>query len=337
MRVAVLTTSYPRHPGDSAGRFVADSVEHVRERGVDVEVVGPQQFRHYGIAYGHGALGNLRRRPWLALFLPALLASFVRAARQTDAELIHAHWLPAGWVAARTGRPYVVQVWGTDVELARRAPALARSILNGARLVIAASHELADSAQALGAREVRIIPSGVDLPARIGEEADPPEVLYAGRLSAEKGVLELVEAAEGLPLVIAGDGPLRARVPDARGFVPHDELQRLYARAAVVACPSRREGFGVACLEAMAHGRPVVATPVGGLRDLVVDGETGVVVPPRDPAALRAALQRLLGDPELRRRLGAAARRRAEERFSWAAATDATLAAYAEAAGTMGS
>jgi glycosyltransferase involved in cell wall biosynthesis len=150
-------------------------------------------------------------------------------------------------------------------------------------------------------------------------------------------VLELVEAAEGLPLVIAGDGPLRARVPDARGFVPHDELQRLYARAAVVACPSRREGFGVACLEAMAHGRPVVATPVGGLRDLVVDGETGVVVPPRDPAALRAALQRLLGDPELRRRLGAAARRRAEERFSWAAATDATLAAYAEAAGTMGS
>ncbi|MDX6407884.1 MAG: glycogen synthase [Gaiellaceae bacterium] len=337
MRVAVLTTSYPRHPGDSAGRFVADSVEHVRERGVDVEVVGPQQFRHYGIAYGHGALGNLRRRPWLALFLPALLASFVRAARQTDAELIHAHWLPAGWVAARTGRPYVVQVWGTDVELARRAPALARSILNGARLVIAASHELADSAQALGAREVRIIPSGVDLPARIGEEADPPEVLYAGRLSAEKGVLELVEAAEGLPLVIAGDGPLRARVPDARGFVPHDELQRLYARAAVVACPSRREGFGVACLEAMAHGRPVVATPVGGLRDLVVDGETGVVVPARDPVALRAALQRLLGDPELRRRLGAAARRRAEERFSWAAATDATLAAYAEAAGTMGS
>ena len=77
MRVAVLTTSYPRYPGDAAGRFVADAVEHVRSRGVDVEVIGPQQFRNYGIAYGHGVLGNLRRRPWLGLFVPALLASFV--------------------------------------------------------------------------------------------------------------------------------------------------------------------------------------------------------------------------------------------------------------------
>ena len=335
MRLAVLTTSYPRYPGDAAGRFVADAVEHVRARGVGVEVVGPEQFRHYGIAYGHGVLGNLRRRPWLALFVPALLAGFVRAARRLDADLVHAHWLPAGWVAARSGKPYVVQVWGTDVELARRAPALARGVLRRARLVIAASNELADDARALGARDVRVIPSGVDLPAQVGEEAHPPEVLYAGRLSPEKGVLELVEATEGLNLVVAGDGPLRARIPGAQGFVPHDELQGLYARAAVVACPSRREGFGVACLEAMAHGRPVVATAVGGLRDLVVDGETGLVVPPRDPGALRSALERLLGDPVLRRRLGAAGRERARERFSWAAVTDATIAAYAEAVGTM--
>src|SRR5204862_4878741 len=99
-------------------------------------------------------------------------------------------------------------------------------------------------------------------------------------------------------------------------------------RAAVVACPSRREGFGVACLEAMAHGRPVVASAVGGLKDLVVDGETGLLVPPRDPGALRAALERLLGDGEFRRTLGTAARERARERFSWPAVTEATLAAY---------
>ncbi|MGB8004849.1 MAG: glycosyltransferase, partial [Gaiellaceae bacterium] len=163
------------------------------------------------------------------------------------------------------------------------------------------------------------------------------EVLYAGRLSPEKGVLELVEAADGLNLVVAGDGPLRHRVPGARGFVPHDALEQLYRRAAVVVCPSRREGFGVACLEAMAHGRPVVATSVGGLRDLVVDGETGFLIPPRDPAALRSALDRLLSDPELRRRLGSAGRERAKVQFGWDAVTDATLAAYAEAAGTMGS
>ena len=336
MRVAVLTTSYPRFDGDAAGRFVADAVDRVRARGVDVEVIGPQQFRHYGVAYGHGVLGNLRRRPWLGLFLPALLVSFVRAARRIDADLVHAHWLSAGWVAARSGKPYVVQVWGTDVELARRAPWLARRVLRGAKLVIAASNELAESARALGAREVRVIPSGVDLPAHVGEEAEPPEVLFAGRLSLEKGVLELVEAADGMNLVIAGDGPLRARVPDAHGFVPHDQLQRLYARAAVVACPSRREGFGVACLEAMAHGRPGVATRVGGLLDLVVDGKTGIVVPPRDAAALRSALERLLADPDLRHRLGTAGRDRARTHFSWEKVTDATLAAYAEAVGTMG-
>ncbi|MGZ4415888.1 MAG: glycosyltransferase family 4 protein [Gaiellaceae bacterium] len=335
MRVAVLTTSYPRSAGDAAGRFVADAVDHVRARGVEVEVVGPQQYRHYGIAYGHGMLGNLRRRPWLALLVPALLASFVRAARRVDADLLHAHWLPAGWVAERSGKPYVVQVWGTDVELARRAPWLTRRVLRGARLVIAASNDLAECARALGAREVRVIPSGVELPERVGTEAEPAEVLYAGRLSAEKGVLELLDAAEGLNLVVAGDGPLRDRIPFAHGFVPHDELQQLYARAAVIACPSRREGFGVACLEAMAHGRPVVATRVGGLLDLVVDGETGIVVPPRDPAALRSALERLLADPDLRRKLGSAGRERARTHFSWERVTDATLAAYAEAVGTM--
>jgi glycosyltransferase involved in cell wall biosynthesis len=335
MRVGILTTSYPRFPGDAAGRFVADAVERVRARGVQVDVVGPEQFRHYGIAYGHGVLGNLQRKPWLTLLAPALLGSFVRAARRLDVDLLHAHWLPAGWVAARTGKPYIVQVWGTDVELARRAPGLARRVLSGARLVIAASNELAAGAQALGAREVRVIPSGVDLPEAVGEEANPPEVLFAGRLSEEKGVLELVEATRGMNLVVAGDGPLRSRVPGARGFVPHDELQGLYARAAVVACPSRREGFGVACLEAMAHGRPVVASSVGGLLDLVVDGETGLVVPPRDPSSLRAALERLLADPRVRREYGAAGRLRAGERFSWPSVTDATLAAYAEAVGRM--
>jgi glycosyltransferase involved in cell wall biosynthesis len=335
VKVAVLTTSYPRFPGDGAGRFVADAVEHVRRRGVDVDVVGPEQFQHYGIAYGHGVLGNLRRRPWLGLFVPALLASFLGAARRVDADLLHAHWIPAGWVAARTGRPYVVQVWGTDVELLRRAPQLARGVLRGARLVIAASSALADAARSLGALDVRVIPSGIDLPPDIGEEAGPPEVLYAGRLSAEKGVRELVEAAGDLNLVVAGDGPLRGHVPQARGFVPHDELQQLYARAAIVACPSRREGFGVACLEAMAYGRPVVATGVGGLRDLVVDGVTGLVVPPRDPRALREALLRLLGDSELRRRLGTAGRLRAREGFSWQAVTDMTLAAYSEATGSV--
>jgi glycosyltransferase involved in cell wall biosynthesis len=330
MRIAVLTTSYPRYEGDPAGVFVADAVEQLRRRGVDVEVVSPASFRHYGIAYGAGVVGNLRREPWKGALVPAMLGSFARAARRgaQDADLVHAHWLPAGAVALTTGKPFVVQLWGTDVELARRAKPLARRVLDRARLVVCASTALADSARELGAREVRVIPSGVDVPEGVGDPAAPPEVLFVGRLSPEKGILDLVQAADGMELVVAGDGPLRDRVPGARGLVPHDELGPLYERAAVVAVPSHREGFGVACLEAMAYGRPVAASAVGGLLDLVVDGETGLLVPPRDVPALRAALERLLGDAELRRRLGEAARERVRERFAWPPVTEATIEAY---------
>jgi len=336
MRVVVLTTSYPRWDGDAAGRFVADAVTRLRER-VEVDVVSAQSFRHFGIAYGHGVLPNLKRRPWLGALVPMMLASFVHAARDAaaTADVVHAHWLPAGWVAARTGKPFVVTLHGTDVELAQRLPGLARTVLRRASAVVAVSSAIAEVVRRFGVAGVRVVPNGVDLPPEPGAEAEPPEILYAGRLSKEKGILELVDAARGLPLVVAGDGPLRKQVPAARGFVPRDELERLFGRAAVVACPSRREGFGVSCLEAMAYGKPVVASSVGGLRDLVVHGETGLLVPPRDPQALRGALERLLGDPDLRRRLGAAARERAGREYSWDRVTDATLAAYAEASGTM--
>jgi Glycosyltransferase Family 4 len=166
LRVAVLTTSYPRGPGDVAGLFVAAQVEHLRERGVETVVVSPASFRHYGIAYGSGVAGNLRRRPYLALALPLMLGGFARAARRAaaGADLVHAHWLPSGAVAMTTRKPFVVQVWGTDVELARRVPALARGVLRRARLVIAPSTALAEQARRLGADDVRVIPSGVDLP-----------------------------------------------------------------------------------------------------------------------------------------------------------------------------
>jgi glycosyltransferase involved in cell wall biosynthesis len=331
VNVLVLTTSYPRDAADPAGRFVLDAVEHMRERGVGVEVVSPASFRHFGLAYGHGIVGNIRARPWLALLVPAFLWNFRQVAASHDADLVHAHWLAAGAVAMTLRKPYVVQVWGTDVELARRVPWLARPVLRRARLVIAASHSLAGAARELGARDVRVVPSGVEIPETAGPPEEPPHVLYVGRLSAEKGVLELVEAARGLPLRVVGDGPLRAQVPEAVGFVPPGDLGSWYERAAIVAVPSRREGYGVVAREAMAWGRPVVATRVGGLLDAVVDGETGLLVPPGDGAALRAALERLLGDAELRARLGAAAREKAQRELSFDAAADALLRVYEDA------
>jgi glycosyltransferase involved in cell wall biosynthesis len=333
LRIAVLTTSYPRGPEDPSGRFVADAVDSVRDRGVQVDVVSPASFRHYGIAYGHGIVGNLRAQPWRVLLVPAFLRSFRRAAARAarDADLVHAHWLAAGAVAATLDKPYVVQVWGTDVELARRVPWLARPVLERARLVIAASNALAEDARRLGAKKVRVVPSGVAIPESVGPSEEPPHALYVGRLSAEKGVLELVQACAGLPFLVVGDGPLRARLPGAVGFVPPDELGSWYERAAVVVAPSRREGYGVVPREAMAWARPVVATAVGGLVDAVDDDVTGLLVPSGDTAALRAAVERLLGDAELRARLGAAAREKAQRELSFDVAAERLQAVYEEA------
>jgi glycosyltransferase involved in cell wall biosynthesis len=311
VQVCVLTTSYPRSPDDVAGRFVAEAVEQLRGAGVEVEVVSPASFRHFGIAYGDGIVQNLRARPWRALLLPAFVASFGLAARRAarEADVVHAHWIPSGLAALATGKPFVLQVWGTDVELARRVPWLVRPLLRRARVVIGASLFLAGEARALGARDVRVIPNGVEIPERVGAPADPPHVLFVGRLSEEKGILDFLAATEGLPRVVVGDGPLRPQVPEAIGFVPHGELGGYYERAAVVCVPSHREGYGVVAREAMAYGRPVVATEVGGLADAVTS-DTGVRVSVGDISALRRAIETLLGDRELRERLGAAARTR---------------------------
>lgn len=259
-----------------------------------------------------------------------------RAAR--GADLVHAHWLPGAAVAALAGRPFVVTLHGSgsaggfaDLELARRAPWLVRLILGRARAVICVSEHLAGAMRECGLANVRVIPNGVHIPDEAGEPDDPPAVLYAGRLSPEKNVDITAEATEGLNRIVAGDGPLRHLFPDALGFVHHDELERLYRRAAVVVLASQNEGLPIVVLEAMAHGRAVVATPVGGIPSVVEDGVTGLLVPPGDPDALRTAIVRLLDDAELCRRMGDAGRQRIRALCSWERVTQATLAAYEDA------
>jgi glycosyltransferase involved in cell wall biosynthesis len=307
MKVVVLTTSYPSPEHPVAGNFVQSYVDAARSVDVDVDVVSPATFAHFGVALGAGIAQNLRAAPWKLALVPPFLASFSLAARRAarDADLVHAHWIPSALAARATGKPYVLQVWGTDVELAQRAPALVRPLVRGACSVIAASPFLAEAARRLGARDVAIVPPPIDVPEDVASPAEPPHVLYVGRLSEEKGILEFLEATEGLPRVIVGDGPLRARVPEAAGFVPPAELAPYYERAAVVCVPSRREGFGMTAREALAFGRPVVATAVGGLADL----DAGVVhVSARDAPALRSAVEELLRDEGRRLALGAEGR-----------------------------
>ena len=339
MRVVVLTTSWPRTEREFAGRFVAEAVERLRERGVEVDVLAPGSgYRDYGLAYGDGMATNVRRRPWLApLMLLSMWLAVRRAARAAD--LVHAHWLLTAAVARFGGKPFVVTLHGSgsagrfsDEELARRRPRLVRALLRRAAAVICVSETLAAGVRAAGVDAV-VIPNGVRIPDEVGPAAEPPELLYVGRLSPEKNIDTLVRAVGDLNLVVAGDGPLREQVPNALGAVPHAEVERLLERASVVVAPCEREGFGLAAAEAMAFGRPVVAAAGGALLDLVTDGETGLLVPPRDAAALRAAVERLLADPQLRERLGGAGRNVARERFGWDGVIERTLELYKRALG----
>ena len=240
MRVVVLTTSWPRTEREFAGRFVADAVERLRERGVEVEVLAPGSgYRDYGLAYGGGMAANLRRRPWMApLMFLSMLQAVLRAAR--GADLVHAHWLLTAAVARFGGRPFVVTLHGSgsagrfsDVELALRRPGFVRALLRPAAAVICVSETIAAPVRAAGV-DVVVIPNGVRVPDEVGAPAEPPEVLYVGRLSPEKNVHTLVEAVGDLTLVVAGDGPLRGDLPNALGAVPHDEVERLLEWSFVV-------------------------------------------------------------------------------------------------------
>jgi glycosyltransferase involved in cell wall biosynthesis len=339
LRVAVFTTSYPRSDDDFSGRFVHGTVANLRGRGLEVEVVGPGSYRDFGLTANNGAglIGNLKRRPWLApLVLLSMIFALRRAAR--NADLVHTNWLAGAVVAAFCGKPFVVTLHGSptagplhDLGLAASAPRLVRWILGRARTVICCSERLATAMRGCGLTNVRAIPYGVHVPDEVGDEDNPASVLYVGRLSPEKNIDVIADATEGLPRIVAGDGPLRHLLPDTIGFVGPGEVSKLYGRAAVVVVVSSAEGLPNVVLEAMAHGKTVIATPVGGIPSVIEDGKTGLLVPVRDTAALRAAIEKALGDRELRRRLGPAARKRVEGYCSWNRVTDATLAVYAAA------
>ncbi len=192
------------------------------------------------------------------------------------------------------------------------------------------------------ARKIHMLPPGVQVPtdlpdrdearARLGLPGDTFVVGCVARLAPHKGVGDLVEAAARVPdpegalrVVVAGDGPERAalarlaarRLGDRAlllGRVP--DIGDVYAASDVLALPSHMEGFGLVYIEAAFHGVPSIGARAGGVPDVVLDGETGLLVPPGDPDALAAALARLRDDPELRRRLGEAARARAQAEFT---------------------
>jgi D-inositol-3-phosphate glycosyltransferase len=212
-------------------------------------------------------------------------------------------------------------------------------------------------------RRVSVVPCGVDLelftpegsvePRNPEQGAGRARLVAVARLVERKGVGEAIEALGEIPgadLVVAG-GPERTALDtdpevrrlralaerhgvadrvEFRGRIERPDLPALLRSADVAVCVPWYEPFGIVPLEAMACGVPVVASSVGGLIDTVVDGATGVLVPPRDPERLARALSALLDDPARRRELGAAGAARARERYGWERIAALTLEVYDE-------
>lgn len=215
-----------------------------------------------------------------------------------------------------------------------------RWVLGYARLValfITPSRYLANVVRSGGWRRppIVVVPNAVRLPSL---SAPGDSFLYAGRLSREKGVVTLLAAAarSGVPLIVAGDGPqaqeLRSMAPAAVRFVgrvTETEVARLLGDCCAAVVPSEwPENAPMAVLEPMAAGKPVVATRVGGIPEQIRDGIEGVLVPPRDVAALATAMLRLAGDRQLAARLGGAGRKRVLARFTPAVHLEGLLEAY---------
>jgi glycosyltransferase involved in cell wall biosynthesis len=208
----------------------------------------------------------------------------------------------------------------------------------------------------LGVGEERLvhIPNGLDLSLWSVRESEPdgtPLILSAARFVPLKRHEDLLRALAGLKreghafrVVMAGGGPLLAEMRsltsslgldgsvELPGLLGTSEVRQLLDQASIVCLASASEGMSGTLMEAMATGVPVVGTDAGGTGELVVDGESGLLVPPYDPGALERALGRLLSDRELRTRLGAGGRRRMEACFSLEAMLEAKQRLYVELA-----
>ena len=309
----------------------------------------------------------IRRRlnPFAELGFALQLAKLYRQIRPDLVHHIALKPIVIGGLAARlAARPKIINapvglgfVFSSDKLLARVLKPL---VSLGLRLTLTPKggrviFENPDDMRALGAAgmvrpEAAVLIRGAGVDIDVFTPAPEPEgpirVILIARMIREKGVAVFVEAARLLKgkaeFVLAGapdpGNPNTVTETELRGWEQEGLVTWLGPRRDVadllrgvhIACqPSTyREGLPKSALEAMASGKPLVATDMPGCREAVVDGETGFLVPPGDPAALAAALERLIGDAALRARFGAAARRRAEENFSDAIICAQTLSVY---------
>jgi glycosyltransferase involved in cell wall biosynthesis len=274
-----------------------------------------------------------KRLPWVATQLES-----------QGVDRLHAHFAWAGAATAEalsalTGWPWAMTVHARDIYAPR--PGLESKLSRCAALITVCDYNVGVLRQKHAVRRnIELVVCGVTVPEPYARPAAAHDVVAVGRLVEKKGFDTLIRAfatvRRGNPaarLVIVGGGAERAALEslvadlgleDAvqlLGARPHSEVLDLVAASKLLCLPARIAADGDAdsmplvVKEAMARAVPVVVTPVGGLPELV-DDEVGLIVPPDDPGALAVALEKLLADPSLRDRLGAAGRRRVQDRFT---------------------
>jgi glycosyltransferase involved in cell wall biosynthesis len=290
VRILLVSQGYPGPTAPDLGTFVRAMEEALADRGHEIERAVVD--RRSG---GRRRYLTLARDTWTA-------------ARRFRPDVVYAHFLvPAGLIATLAGRaPVVVTAHGRDVRNVGAIPGVAaatRLLARRAHSIIAVSAYLRDELEAKvpeARGKTSVIDSGVELE-RFRPTPAPPgptAFLHVGALIERKNVVRLADAFERLgngTLTFVGDGPLRPQLERRPGIhlaggVPHDEIPAWFARSHVVCQPSLVEPFGQALLEAMACGRSVVATRVGGPPEFVPEG-AGVLVDPADEDALVGALR----------------------------------------------
>ena len=343
-------------------------------RGIPIHRFRYAPARWEDLTHDEATPDRMRRSLWYKLLaMVYVLAGAVAVwfvSRRGRYDVVHVHWpMPHavfGWVARVACGARIVTTWyGVELRLVKGSmpwllPFLRRALRRSDQ-VVAISNYTAAEIRSVAPVPVRVIPYTTDFPTHTERRltaAGPFAILFVGRLVERKGVPHLIEALRHLPrdaaaeLTIIGDGPerprleaqaaaagLRDRVRFA-GRVSDAELSAAYVAANVVVLPaiadarSDTEGLGVVLLEGMTYGVPVIGSAIGGIPDIIIDGETGLLVPPGDPAALAQAIARLAGDAALAARLGEAGRRHVAARFSWKAVLAAWEQCYAAAAGT---
>jgi glycosyltransferase involved in cell wall biosynthesis len=270
-----------------------------------------------------------RRRKWS----PGTYLALRRVLRDRNPDIVQSFLFTENIFCRRIGQGIVVSgLQGSLSDDVETGPSLRlgleRATFDRARAVVSNSDHYRSLYARLGldARKIRVIhsavtptaASGAGIRERFGIRPDEVLTTVVARLVERKGHEDLIRAGAGFRLLFVGDGPQRRRLEN-RGAIlagARRDVPEVLAASDIVALPSRfGEGCPNAVLEAMAAGKPVIASRSGGTPELVVDGETGLLCPPEDVDALGAALRRLAADPALRAKMGAAGRERAARDF----------------------